>query len=121
MTREYVWSQIEPAVAILCACFVTYKPLLARLRTSVSSVFDSHERTSISGHWTDMRNHKRSTVRWPVAQDFGYAALQSPRCPVRRSGDPARPREIVIRIEGPDDGYFELSEVEQALDRRHRI
>ncbi|KAL8994967.1 MAG: hypothetical protein Q9169_005208 [Polycauliona sp. 2 TL-2023] len=28
----YVWSQIEPSAAILCACFVTYRPLFRNLR-----------------------------------------------------------------------------------------
>ncbi|KAL8851633.1 MAG: hypothetical protein Q9221_003470 [Calogaya cf. arnoldii] len=28
----YMWSQIEPSAAILCACFVTYRPLFRNLR-----------------------------------------------------------------------------------------
>lgn len=28
----YMWSQIEPSAAILCACFVTYRPLFRDLR-----------------------------------------------------------------------------------------
>lgn len=27
-----MWSQIEPSAAILCACFVTYRPLFRNLR-----------------------------------------------------------------------------------------
>ena len=29
--NAYLWSQIEPAVAVLCACLVTYRPLFANL------------------------------------------------------------------------------------------
>ncbi|KAL8687040.1 MAG: hypothetical protein Q9218_006677, partial [Villophora microphyllina] len=33
----YMWSQIEPSAAILCACFVTYRPLFRNLH--IRSVF----------------------------------------------------------------------------------
>ncbi|KAL8788911.1 MAG: hypothetical protein Q9213_001434 [Squamulea squamosa] len=33
----YMWSQIEPSAAILCACFVTYRPLFRDLH--IRSIF----------------------------------------------------------------------------------
>lgn len=34
----YMWSQIEPSAAILCACFVTYRPLFRDV--SLRSIFN---------------------------------------------------------------------------------
>ena len=41
-TTEYVWSQIEPATAIICACLVTYRPLFKDLKTGFSKLFSTH-------------------------------------------------------------------------------
>lgn len=43
---NFIWSQIEPSAAILCACFVTYRPLLRDVR--VRSIFSSFSRKSAS-------------------------------------------------------------------------
>lgn len=32
MTTPYIWSQIEPSTAILCACITTYRPLFENLK-----------------------------------------------------------------------------------------
>ncbi|KAL8677884.1 MAG: hypothetical protein Q9186_005726 [Xanthomendoza sp. 1 TL-2023] len=58
----YMWSQIEPSAAILCACFVTYRPLFRDL--NLSSVFS---RRSASKEESDVSR------RFPtnVASDYG--------------------------------------------------
>ncbi|KAI4088080.1 MAG: hypothetical protein LQ344_006342 [Seirophora lacunosa] len=43
---NFIWSQIEPSAAILCACFVTYRPLLRDVR--VRSIFSSFSKKSAS-------------------------------------------------------------------------
>ncbi|KAL8853024.1 MAG: hypothetical protein Q9221_002054, partial [Calogaya cf. arnoldii] len=40
----YMWSQIEPSAAILCACFVTYRPLFRNLR--IGDLFSSFSKKS---------------------------------------------------------------------------
>lgn len=48
----YLWSQIEPATAILCACLVTYRPLFANISFSLPSrltSFLNFKRGSSSG------------------------------------------------------------------------
>ncbi|KAL9576777.1 MAG: hypothetical protein Q9212_006826 [Teloschistes hypoglaucus] len=43
ITNVYLWSQIEPATAILCACLITYKPLFKNMSISLSaSIFTSY-------------------------------------------------------------------------------
>ncbi|KAI4218632.1 MAG: hypothetical protein L6R36_008843 [Xanthoria steineri] len=48
----YMWSQIEPSAAILCACFVTYRPLFRDLR--VRNIFSSFSRRSASKGESDV-------------------------------------------------------------------
>lgn len=31
ITKPYVWSQIEPTMAVVCACIITYRPLFMHL------------------------------------------------------------------------------------------
>ncbi|KAL8815107.1 MAG: hypothetical protein Q9223_005721 [Gallowayella weberi] len=46
----YMWSQIEPATALVCACIPTYRPLFVWLNTSVlSGLSFSRSRGSSSG------------------------------------------------------------------------
>lgn len=47
-----MWSQIEPSAAILCACFVTYRPLFRDLR--VRNIFSSFSRRSASKGESDV-------------------------------------------------------------------
>lgn len=37
--NTYLWSHIEPATAIWCACLMTYRPLFADIGLKLSSVF----------------------------------------------------------------------------------
>ncbi|KAL8992764.1 MAG: hypothetical protein Q9169_006858 [Polycauliona sp. 2 TL-2023] len=55
----YMWSQIEPSAAILCACFVTYRPLFRDLR--VRNIFSSFS-------WRSASREQRSDVsrRYPT-------------------------------------------------------
>lgn len=53
---RYIWSHIEPATAILCACLVTYRPLFANLHLRLPSILSrgklgSTTRTS----WSDSK------------------------------------------------------------------
>ncbi|KAL9611406.1 MAG: hypothetical protein Q9167_003947 [Letrouitia subvulpina] len=112
MTSEYAWSQIEPAIAIICGCVVTYKPLFTNLHIlRVQKLFSSHRQTSSSefGHWTDMPNGRRSKLSWPVARDFNPTPYSRPPAVFQRpkEGLPRRP-EFVIQFEGPDDSYLEI-------------
>ena len=85
MTVEYLWSQVEPAFAILCACMVTYRPLFVALASRIPkpSVFTRSSNrprglneieVGLFSHddsdWTDMSNSPRFPVTWAVARDF---------------------------------------------------
>ena len=69
---DYMWSQIEPAVAILCACIVTYRPLFNNLSfTKMTSLFSrSDHTTSTDEQWTKKGAgaYHQSQVRWPGNQ-----------------------------------------------------
>ena len=45
-TTEYLWSQVEPATAILCACMVTYRPLFREVKVGFSRLFSTHSWSS---------------------------------------------------------------------------
>ena len=45
-TVEYLWSQVEPATAIICACMVTYRPLFKDVKIGFSRLFSTHSRSS---------------------------------------------------------------------------
>lgn len=79
MAVEYAWSQTEPALAILCACLTTYRPLLHTIRLGTPKLLftrRSHHRTERNSHrntegdWTDMENFPTSRIRVPVAREF---------------------------------------------------
>lgn len=36
MAKPYIWSQIETALAILCACLMTFRPLFVNLNLKIS-------------------------------------------------------------------------------------
>lgn len=54
-----MWSQIEPSVAILCACFVTYRPLFRNLR--LPSYFSRKGSSSKDG--SEMMSPRESTLK----------------------------------------------------------
>ncbi|KAG7009144.1 ubiquitin carboxyl-terminal hydrolase 2 [Physcia stellaris] len=64
---EYVWSLIEPATAILCACVVTYRPLCT---VSVIPAFLSKSFSSFSRGKRTLSTHNESNAALPVARDI---------------------------------------------------
>ncbi|KAL8932425.1 MAG: hypothetical protein Q9216_006842 [Gyalolechia sp. 2 TL-2023] len=72
-TDEYLWSQIEPATAILCACLVTYKPLFSNISfsfpTRFSSLFSFKRGSSgASSEDHDDDHERRLQYQWSAAQ-----------------------------------------------------
>ena len=75
---EYIWSQIEPGTAIICACIITYRPLFT---TSMFESLASKVRRTSSGVKEMSRDGPDSTTSgamseqemvWPIARDcFG--------------------------------------------------
>ena len=80
-----MWSQIEPATAIICACLVTYRPLFRDLRPGFVKLWSSlaRSRSSASGHdeWEDVVHVEngiapRSNTKGPKNQDrHGFREL----------------------------------------------
>ena len=65
MTTPYIWSQIEPSTAILCACITTYRPLFENLNLKSLLLLSrkresSYDRGSSSstGHHVGSIGHK---------------------------------------------------------------
>lgn len=44
--KMYLWSHIEPATAIWCACLMTYGPLFAEIGLRLRSVFGGSKQTT---------------------------------------------------------------------------
>lgn len=68
MADAYLWSEIEPGTAILCACAVTYRPLFTNVKISFSSLIRRGKQPS-SG---DIETHTEDSQRqylygWPAA------------------------------------------------------
>ena len=59
----YMWSQIEPSAAILCACFVTYRPLFRDM--SLRSIFTrsnaSTEPSDVSRRFPTLKSSEMSS------------------------------------------------------------
>ena len=70
MASEYLWTQIEPATAIICACVVTYRPLFTNLNLNLSkfSGFFSRSRSELSSPTSN--DEKDSQLQWPVATNL---------------------------------------------------
>lgn len=43
--KMYLWSHIEPATAIWCACLMTYRPLFVDIGSGLRSVFGGSKQT----------------------------------------------------------------------------
>ena len=69
---EYIWTEVEAAIAIICACMVTYRPLLVNISQSFSKALSLFSRgSSASGPAT--QNGKKhleeatySDLQWPI-------------------------------------------------------
>ena len=76
LISEYIWSQIEPATAIVCACIVTYRPLFTTsLFESLASKIHTTTKRGQSNSTTATESMgSRSTIvhpmAWPVARDI---------------------------------------------------
>lgn len=76
MAKEYTWTQVEPALAILCSCLVTFGPLFNNLNlnifkyTSRLSRSKSLSSSSQATNSTDMSKERRSHSPWPGTRDF---------------------------------------------------
>lgn len=76
MAQEYTWTQVEPALAILCSCLVTFRPLFVNLNLNFSRYSSRFSRSkslssSKATNSTDMSKERRSHSQWPVIQDSG--------------------------------------------------
>lgn len=73
----YMWSQIEPAAAFICACIPTYRPLFIGLNASLCSDL-SHTRSRLSSNqgksWTGPTG--RSDIKLNVHS--GYSEVADP-------------------------------------------
>lgn len=79
MAGEYLWSQVEPATAILCACIITYRPLFTDININLSNVSGLFSKGTVEskgsrqGGWTDLEND----FTWPVGKDSkGHDAVR---------------------------------------------
>ncbi|KAL9041149.1 MAG: hypothetical protein Q9214_004209, partial [Letrouitia sp. 1 TL-2023] len=85
MLNEYLWSQIEPAVAILCGCLVTYRPLFRNMMLSLPKQlqrFSHSSQTGSSSEDTPSTKERDLEFKWPAArglrgQSLSYQDLSS--------------------------------------------
>ncbi len=76
MAGEYLWSQVEPATAILCACIITYRPLFTNVNlnlSKVSALFSTgtaESKGTRQDGWTDLANDLDNNFTWPVGKDL---------------------------------------------------
>lgn len=75
MVMEYIWSQVEPATAIIGVCASTYRPLLVNwsLRSTSSRPIPRLQESS------------RSPVTWPTARDADRPATRDHRYTYRQA------------------------------------
>lgn len=80
MAKEYLWTQVEPALAIFCSCLVTFRPLFTNLNLNISKYTSRFSRSknlsssslsssSKATNFTDMSNERRSYNKWPGMRD----------------------------------------------------
>ena len=74
MANEYLWTQVEPATAILCACIINYRPLFTNINIdlSISGLFSKgnvESKGSRQGGWTELENDFNHNFTWPVGKD----------------------------------------------------
>lgn len=76
MAGEYMWTQVEPATAILCACIITYRPLFTNVNlnfSKLSSLFSKgtvESKRSRQDGWTDLESDLDHGYTWPVGKDL---------------------------------------------------
>jgi len=73
MAAEYLWTQVEPATAILCACVVTYRPLFTNLNSNIfklSSLFGKSGSVGSAKNsgCTNIDDDRNIQPQWPAGQ-----------------------------------------------------
>ena len=74
MAGEYLWTQVEPATAILCACIVTYRPLFTNVNLNLSKLSSLFSRGTVDSKrsrqdgWTDLESDLDHSRTWPVGK-----------------------------------------------------
>ena len=76
LIAEYMWSEVEAATAIICACLVTYRPLFVNVRQSflkVSSLFSkgsSVSKRATKDGWKDLEDATDPQLQRPIGEDL---------------------------------------------------
>ena len=76
LVAEYMWSEVEAATAIICACMVTYRPLFVNVRQSflkVSSLFSkgsSVSKGAAKDGWKDLEDATDRQLQRPISEDL---------------------------------------------------
>ena len=68
LTTPYIWSQLEPTMAVVCACLTTYRPLFAGIHLNFLSTFSRNkryaERVNDNETFIDLTPSSRRSSRW---------------------------------------------------------
>ena len=68
LTTPYMWSQLEPTMAVVCACLTTYRPLFAGLHLKFLSTFSRNKRypsrMNENDTFIDLTPSSRRSSRW---------------------------------------------------------
>lgn len=68
LTTPYMWSQLEPTMAVVCACLTTYRPLFAGLHLKFLSTFSRGKRYASRENdndtFIDLTPSSRRSSRW---------------------------------------------------------
>ncbi|KAL9134101.1 MAG: hypothetical protein Q9175_004718 [Cornicularia normoerica] len=68
LTTPYMWSQLEPTMAVVCACLTTYRPLFAGLHLKFLSTFSRGKRypsgMNDNDTFIDIIPNSRRSSRW---------------------------------------------------------
>lgn len=76
MINVSIWSTIEQSIGIICACLVTYRPLLGRLRSFYSRTTDNPRTQGDTSKSTEMPNLRpRPPRRSSDPSTAGFARL----------------------------------------------
>lgn len=63
-----MWSQLEPTMAVVCACLTTYRPLFAGLHLKLMSTFSRNKRypeqMNDNDTFIDLTPNSRRSSRW---------------------------------------------------------
>ena len=70
LTTPYMWSQLEPTMAVVCACLTTYRPLFAGLHLKFLNTFSRSKRyppMNENETFIDITLNSRRSSRWSKA------------------------------------------------------